>query len=149
VNWVEETSVSRSPEETRALGFELSRQLEPGDLLAFKGDLGTGKTCMIQGICQGLEVADWVNSPTFILINEYVGKKSGQEVFIYHFDLYRLQTQAELEDLGAEDYFYGQGICLVEWAERAGDLLPPLSREIILEHSADEERRITLKYPTP
>ena len=148
MNWIEETSLCRSPGETQALGLALSRRLEPGQLLAFRGDLGTGKTCMIQGICQGLGVADWVNSPTFILINEYVGKKNGQEIPIYHFDLYRLQTQAELEDLGAEDYFYGRGICLVEWAERAGDLLPPLRWEIILEYIADEERRITLKHPT-
>ena len=148
MNWIEETSLCRSPEETQTLGFALSQRLEPGELLAFRGDLGTGKTCMIQGICQGLGVADWVNSPTFILINEYLGQKNGQEIPIYHFDLYRLQTQVELEDIGAEDYFYGRGTCLVEWAERAGDLLPPLRWEIILEYLADEERRITLKHPS-
>ena len=83
VHWIEETSLCRSPEETQALGLALSRRLEPGQLLAFRGDLGTGKTCMIQGICQGLGVADWVNSHTFILINEYVGIKNGQEIPIY------------------------------------------------------------------
>jgi tRNA threonylcarbamoyladenosine biosynthesis protein TsaE len=149
MNFVEKTVISHSPEETRVLGSGLSRRLGPGDLLALKGEIGTGKTCMIQGICQGLEVADWVNSPTFILINEYRGKVKGRALPIYHFDLYRLHTPAELENLGAEEYFYGQGICLVEWAERAGQLLPPQSREIILEYEAAEKRRITLRCPTP
>ena len=144
----EETIISLSPEETRDHGVRLARTLTRGDLIAFSGDLGSGKTCMIQGICQGLQVNDYVNSPTFVLINEYSGKLNSFPVPVYHFDLYRLDTQSELEDLGAEEYFYGPGICLVEWSERAGDLLPPRRRDIALEYVSDTERRITLKFRT-
>ena len=131
--------------ETQELGRELGRGLEPGELVAFRGDLGSGKTCMIQGICQALEVADYVTSPTFILINEYAGQFRGQYLPVYHFDLYRLRGADELEDLGAEEYFYGRGICLIEWAERADGLLPEGCREVWLEHGGGEERRITLR----
>ena len=98
--------------------------LAPGDVVAFRGDLGSGKTCMIQGVCEALQVADYVTSPTFILINEYAGRYKGRDLPVYHFDLYRLRGADELEELGAEEYFYGQGVCLVEWAERADGSLP-------------------------
>ena len=145
----DETIISRSPEETRNHGILLARTLSPGDLVAFRGDLGSGKTCMIQGICQGLEVSGQVNSPTFILINEYRGILNTHPIPVYHFDLYRLNTQSELEDLGAEEYFYGPGICLVEWSERAGDLLPSRRRDMSLEYISDTERRITSRLRIP
>jgi tRNA threonylcarbamoyladenosine biosynthesis protein TsaE len=141
--------LSRSPGETRALGEELGRQLRPGEVVAFSGELGTGKTCMIQGVCAGLEVADPVNSPTFILINEYAGRAGGRPVAVYHLDLYRLRNEKELEALGAEEYFYGQGICLIEWPERARAALPPRRREVTLEHCGPETRRIALKILPP
>ena len=146
---VESTLVSHSPEETQAFGRALARRLEAGDLVAFEGDLGSGKTCLIQGICQGLEVQDYVNSPTFILINEYLGRLAGGEIAVYHFDCYRLTSVAELEDLGAEEYFYGRGICLVEWAGRAGELLPPRRRVIQLDYLAPDKRRLTLRQLAP
>ena len=145
----EQRLITHSAEETQALGRDLARRLAPGDLLAFGGELGSGKTCMIQGICQGLEVADYVTSPTFILINEYTGRLNGEPLPVYHFDLYRLGGPAELEDLGAEEYFYGRGICLIEWAERAGSRLPARRREITLEHVTADERRITLRTLFP
>jgi len=141
--------VSSSPEETQALGEELAGQLEPGDVLAFFGDLGSGKTCMIQGICRGLGVADYVTSPTFILINEYAGRLQGQPIPVYHFDLYRLREAEELEDLGAEEYFYGQGICLIEWAEHAGRMLPGRRREVAMEYLTPTERRVAMRSLTP
>jgi len=141
----ERALISRSPEETQALGEELADRLEPGDRLAFYGDLGSGKTCMIQGICRGLGVVDYVTSPTFILINEYAGQLRERPIPVYHFDLYRLREPGELEDLGAEEYFYGQGICLIEWAEHAGGLLPPRRREIALEYLTATERRLVLR----
>ena len=140
----EEAVISHSTAETQELGIRLARQLNPGDVVALSGELGTGKTCLIQGICRGLRVADWVNSPTFILINEYTGRVGSIEVPIFHFDLYRILSLAELEEMGAEEYFSGNGICLVEWAERAGDLLPPQRREVLLEWVAEAERRITV-----
>jgi tRNA threonylcarbamoyladenosine biosynthesis protein TsaE len=141
----ERALISRSSEETQALGEELAGRLEPGDLVAFFGDLGSGKTCMIQGICRGLEVTDYVTSPTFILINEYAGRLRERSIPVYHFDLYRLREPEELEDLGAEDYFYGQGICLIEWAEHAGGLLPRRRREIAMEYLTATERRMVLR----
>ena len=144
-----EEHLSQSPEETQALGEQLGRQLQPGEVVAFSGDLGAGKTCMIQGVCAGLGIADQVNSPTFILINEYVGQAGGQAVAVYHFDLYRLRSERELEALGAEEYFYGQGICLIEWPERARTALPPRRREVVLEHCGPQARRIVLKALSP
>ena len=123
------------------LGVRLAGELAPGDTVALNGDLGAGKTCLIQGICRGLGVQDWVNSPTFILINEYRGRA---DVPIYHFDLYRIQAPEELEDLGAEEYFSSAGICLIEWAERAAALLPPQRVEVELAWVADQVRRITI-----
>lgn len=142
---MQRTLTTHSADQTQALGVELGLSLAQGDLVAFRGDLGSGKTCMIQGICQALAVADYVTSPTFMLINEYTGRLGGQDLPIYHFDLYRLQGADELEDLGAEEYFYGRGICLVEWAERAGGLLPAGCREVWMEYVGDDERRITLR----
>ena len=139
-----EVLVTHSADETQALGVELGRGLAPGEVVAFYGDLGSGKTCMIQGICQALKVTDYVTSPTFILINEYGGKLGGRIVPVYHFDLYRLGGPDELEALGAEEYFYGCGVCVVEWAERAGDLLPEGCREVRLEYVEGDERRIEI-----
>ena len=140
--------VTGSPEETRQLGEELAAELVGGDLIALAGDLGSGKTCMIQGICRGLGVGDLVSSPTFVLANEYEGMLGGRSITVFHLDLYRLNSRTELEDLGAEEYFYGQGVCLVEWADRAEGLLPLNRRDVQLEYLSDERRRITVKHLT-
>lgn len=136
-----ESVLCHSAAATQELGVRLAGELAPGDTVALNGDLGAGKTCLIQGICRGLGVQDWVNSPTFILINEYRGRA---DVPIYHFDLYRIQAPEELEDLGAEEYFSSDGICLIEWAERAAALLPPQRVEVELAWVADQVRRITI-----
>ena len=141
---MEKKLTTHSAAQTRALGAELGLGMAPGELIAFRGDLGSGKTCMIQGICEALEVDDYVTSPTFMLINEYAGRLNGEELPVYHFDLYRLRGAGELEDLGAEEYFYGRGVCLVEWAERAEGLLPAGCREVWMEYVGDDERKITL-----
>jgi len=101
--------------------------LMPGDVVTLLGELGSGKTCLVRGICKGLECADQVTSPTFTLINEYRGRFP-----VYHFDFYRLESEQEIFDLGYEEYFFGDGICLVEWAERALPLLPQNYIEIRL-----------------
>ena len=136
---------THSPEETQVLGQALGATLKPGAVVAFRGDLGSGKTCMIQGICQEFQVLEYVTSPTFILINEYGGKRAEHFVPIYHFDLYRLSGEDDLEVLGAEEYFYGDGICLVEWAERAGELLPGNRVDVALEYGGDKLRQITVE----
>ena len=140
--------VTASPEETQQLGRELAAALVAGDVIALTGNLGSGKTCMIQGICRGLGVCDYVNSPTFVLVNEYEGVLGGRSITVFHLDLYRLAGRAELEDLGAEEYFYGQGVCLVEWADRAEGLLPPNRRDVKLEYLSDGQRRVTVKHLT-
>jgi len=135
--------ISQSPEETKNLGKKLGKLLQEGDLLALNGDLGAGKTCLIQGIAVGLNSRDHVSSPSFSIIKEYSGDKP-----IYHFDLYRLTQPEELETLGYEEYFYGNGVTLIEWAEKIKHYLPEsrllirikmgehyLSRKIVFEPS--------------
>jgi tRNA threonylcarbamoyladenosine biosynthesis protein TsaE len=134
---------SMSAAQTEQFGRELAAALEPGDLVALSGDLGAGKTCLIQGIAAGLGVTEVVNSPTFVLLNIYAGRSAaGMSLSVYHFDLYRLATNEELEDIGALDFFDDpQGISLVEWAERMPDLLPAARWEIRLEHGATADER--------
>lgn len=119
--------ISYNEIETITWGQKLSQFLEPGDVIGFFGDLGSGKTRTIQGICQGLGCGDQVTSPTFTIINEYHGKYP-----VHHFDLYRIESEQEIFDLGYEEYFYNDGICLIEWAERAQLLLPANHIEIQL-----------------
>lgn len=104
---------STSPETTRALGERLGRLLQPGDVVLLSGNLGAGKTALTQGIARGLGVTGPVSSPTFTILKEYEGR-----IPLYHFDLYRIEDPDELEALGFGDYFYGDGVSVVEWAER-------------------------------
>ncbi len=113
------TIITKSPEETKNLGKEVSKLTKPGDLLAFYGELGTGKTCFIQGIARGLKVKDYVTSPSFTIINEYQGK-----IPIYHFDLFRLNNAEEILEFSYEEYFYGEGLTVIEWAEKIEQFLP-------------------------
>ncbi len=106
-------------DETIAWGKEIAKTLKPGDVVGFFGNLGSGKTRAIHGICQGLNCDDQVSSPTFTIINEYSGTFP-----VYHFDLYRIESEQEIFDLGYEEYFYNDGICLIEWAERVLPFLP-------------------------
>ena len=112
---------THSPEETQEIGVQIGRQLNPGDVVALIGDLGVGKTCLTQGIARGagIDKDQTVNSPSYILINEYEGK-----IPIYHIDLYRLQQLEDIVALGLEEYLDGDGICVIEWADRMGELLP-------------------------
>lgn len=110
-----------NPEETQALGEKLGKTLKQGDVIALIGDLGTGKTCLTQGIARGVGIAsgEIVSSPSYILINEYNGT-----VPIYHIDLYRLENIEEIAELGLSEYIEGNGICIIEWAERMANELP-------------------------
>ena len=116
-----QTFKTENPEETQTLGEKLGKTLKRGDVIALVGDLGTGKTCLTQGIARGVGIAsdEVVNSPSYILINEYNG-----EIPIYHIDLYRLEDSEEIAELGLSEYIESDGICIIEWAERMSDLLP-------------------------
>ena len=118
---------TESPEETQALGEKLGKTLKQGDVIALIGDLGTGKTCLTQGIARGVGIApdEVVNSPSYILINEYNGVTP-----IYHIDLYRLENSEEIAELGLSEYMDGNGICIIEWAERIAATLPDTCIEI-------------------
>lgn len=129
------TIETKSPAETEALGERIGRAVEEGVVIALIGDLGAGKTQLTKGIAVGLDVPGLIHSPTFNLIHEHAGRLP-----IYHFDLYRLNSPHDLDDLGAESYFYGEGVSVVEWAERAGDRLPADRLEIRI--AADDEHRI-------
>ena len=137
--------VSGSADETRLLGRQLAALLKCGDVVGFLGDLGTGKTCLIQGMCEELQVRDVVNSPTFILINEYVGELGGETIPIHHFDLYRLSGEAEFNDLGPEELFEARGLCFIEWADRVEGALPVPRWELRLSHRGDDRREIAWK----
>jgi tRNA threonylcarbamoyladenosine biosynthesis protein TsaE len=132
------TIITNSPEETKKIGKEIGKLARPGDLLAFYGELGAGKTCFIQGISQQLEVKDYVTSPSFTIINEYQGK-----IPIYHFDLFRLNSAEEILELGYEEYFYGEGLTVIEWAEKIEQLLPREHLKIDIKFKDRYERIIT------
>lgn len=132
------------PEQTREIGRRLAEKLTPGTVIAFRGDLGAGKTAMISGIAEGLGVTDRVTSPTFTIVNEY----SGGRLPLFHFDLYRLGSGEELYDIGWDDYLNRGGVCAVEWSENAPEAMEDGGR-LILVHmergDGDETRVITLE----
>lgn len=131
---------SHQPQDTIAFGARLSKHLKAGTILCLFGDLGTGKTTLVKGIAKGTGVNPVkVNSPTFVLMNMYEGK-----VPVYHFDFYRLDEVKEISNIGYDEFLYGQGIAVIEWAERLGDLMPPERLEIRLSHQGETERRLEL-----
>lgn len=127
--------------QTELFGQRLGRLLEKGDVVCLNGDLGAGKTTLSKSIGEGLEVEDYITSPTFAIMNQYNGR-----IPLYHFDVYRLEGWHQLEDIGAEDYFYGNGVCLIEWAETIQEYLPKDRLEIRLSFGINEgERTLMLK----
>jgi len=133
--------LSRSPGQTGHFGELLALHLLPGDIVAFFGELGAGKTCMIQGICRGLGVPKgvYITSPTFVLMNRYQGRLP-----IYHFDFYRLTCEEEIRGLGYEEFLFGAGVSLIEWADRAGGLLPEGCMQVRMQVVSPTGRRIEI-----
>jgi tRNA threonylcarbamoyladenosine biosynthesis protein TsaE len=131
--------VSDSPEATAAAGERLGARLGPGDVVGLTGELGAGKTCFVQGLVRGLGVMTPATSPTFVLVNEYRGRLP-----VHHVDAYRTQTLTELLDLGLEELFAGDGVTLVEWADRCEPLLPSRTIRVHIDGVGDEPRRITI-----
>ena len=113
------TYVTNSPAETEALGQRLAERLQPGDVIAYTGDLGAGKTAFTRGLARGLGITERITSPTFTIVNEYQGGR----LPLFHFDMYRLSSSEELFDIGWEDYLARGGVCAVEWSENVADAL--------------------------
>ncbi len=132
-------TITKSPEETKNLGRKIGSELKGCDIVALFGELGAGKTTLIQGIAEGVHVADYVTSPTFIIINEFKGRFP-----FYHIDLYRLEDISQIEDLGIAEYFGKEGVKVIEWAEKLGDLLPKEHIRIEMEIVSENERRIKI-----
>lgn len=143
--------VTESAEATRAAGERIGRHLRRGDVVLLDGDLGAGKTTLAQGIARGLGIAAYVPSPTFTLVNEYLGHDpSGGPIRLYHVDLYRLEGAADLESFGFDDYLLPtDGVSLIEWPERAGDRLPERYLQISLEPLGDDRRRLSIAEAAP
>ena len=136
--------VTFSYEETYKLGAELAGKAQAGDVICLTGDLGVGKTVFTQGFAGGLGVEDYVDSPTFTIVKEY---HDGRMPF-YHFDVYRIGDVSEMDELGYEEYFYGEGVCLVEWGLLVEELLPDNCLFIEIEKNRDkgfDYRKITIK----
>lgn len=134
--------LSKSAEETVKLGRSFAKKLKKGDVVALIGELGSGKTVFTKGIAKGLGVknARYVNSPTFVIIKEHKGKFP-----LYHFDLYRLDGHCDFDDMNYEEYFYGGGVTVIEWADKIKDILPDRYWEVRLKATDEKRRQIEIK----
>ena len=135
---------THDPEETFEVGRKIGMNAKPGQIYTLTGDLGVGKTVFTQGVAAGLGITEPVNSPTFTIIQEY---EDGRLPF-YHFDVYRIGDLEEMEEIGYDDYFFGQGICLIEWAELIEEILPEKRIEVTIEKDLEksfEYRKITIE----
>ncbi len=135
---------TNSPEETYRLGEELGSKARPGEVYCLNGDLGVGKTVFTQGFAAGLGIAEPVNSPTFTILQEY---NDGNMPF-YHFDVYRIGDVSEMDEIGYEDCFYGEGVCLIEWSNLIREILPEHTVEVTIEKNLEkgfDYRKITVE----
>ena len=132
--------LTNSPEETEKVGFALGKILNPGTILAYRGDLGAGKTAFTRGLARGLGCNDIVTSPTYTIVNEYLGGR----LPLFHFDMYRLRSSDDLFDIGWDDYLERGGICAVEWSENVKDALEDVLT-VRIEKTGEESRRITVE----
>ena len=135
------TCTSASPAETESAGRSFARDLPPGTVVALVGPLGAGKTQFVKGVAAEIGAPDSVTSPTFTLVHEY----TGGQVPIYHFDFFRIEDRQAAERLGLDEYFFGDGISIVEWADKFPDLIPPGARWISLEPKTETDRLITIR----
>ena len=137
-----------SPEETGKLGFRLGQAACAGEIYCINGDLGVGKTVFTQGFAAGLGIEEPVNSPTFTIVQIYEGGR----LPLYHFDVYRIGDVEEMEEIGYEDYFFGEGVCLIEWSELIREIIPGGAGEVTIEKDPDkgfDYRRITVIEASP
>jgi tRNA threonylcarbamoyladenosine biosynthesis protein TsaE len=134
------TFTSNSPNETESFGRQFAGNVKPGDLIALVGELGSGKTQFVKGLAAGLGSSAKVTSPTFTLIHEYTDGPFP----IYHFDFFRVEDQESAERLGLDEYFFGNGVSVIEWADRFPDLVPENARWISFETKSESQRAITV-----
>ena len=135
---------SFSAEDTLNLGIQMGKDAQPGEVYTLVGDLGVGKTVLTQGIAIGLEIEESICSPTFTIVQVY---EEGRMPF-YHFDVYRIGDIEEMDEIGYEDYFYGEGLCMIEWANLIEEILPSKRKEITIEKDLEkgfDYRKITIK----
>lgn len=123
-----------SPQETFQLGKKIGQAAVPGDIICLDGDLGVGKTVFTQGFAKGLKIDEVVNSPTFTIIQEY----DDGRIPLYHFDVYRIGEPEEMYELGYEDYFFGEGVCLIEWSQLIDELIPDSAKRILIEKDLNQ-----------
>ena len=132
------------PEDTFALGQKIGELVKPGTVISLVGDLGVGKTVFTQGLAKGLGITEPVNSPTFTIVQVY----DGGRLPFYHFDVYRIGDIEEMDEIGYEDYFYGEGVCLIEWADLIREILPEQMCRVTIEKDLEkgfDYRKITLE----
>lgn len=132
--------ITKSEKETEELGAQIARELPDGSVVAFYGELGSGKTAFVRGMARGMGIDALVNSPTFTIVNEYVGARS-----LFHFDMYRLGSADELYDIGWEDYLSRNGVCAVEWSENVEDAFEGDEVVITFRKLDDTTREITVE----
>lgn len=141
-----EVRESVSPKDTYDLAFSLGQHARPGEIYCLDGDLGAGKTVFAQGFAAGLGVRESVSSPTFTIVQQY----DDGRLPLYHFDVYRISDAEEMEEIGYEDCFYGDGVCLVEWSQLIEELLPPEAVRVQIEKDPDkgfDYRKVTVRMP--
>ena len=134
----EQIIIMKNESETEVFGMTLAGRLKPGTVVALTGDLGTGKTALTKAIAKGLGIDDVITSPTFNIVKEY---RSGR-LPLFHFDVYRIGDIEEMYEIGYEEYFYGEGVCVVEWADIIDDIIPDDSLRIHIEYGSTEGERI-------
>jgi tRNA threonylcarbamoyladenosine biosynthesis protein TsaE len=135
------TFISNSPVETEAIGRRFAKDVEVGSVLALKGELGSGKTLFTKGLVAGLGSNAAVASPTFTIVHEYPGGR----LPVYHFDFFRLEDRQSVTRLGLDDYFFGDGVSVIEWADRFAELVPAHARWILFEIKSENTRAISVK----
>ena len=132
--------VTHSAEQTQKVGISIGKLAEPGDIFLLIGDLGAGKTCLTQGIAYGLDIQEYTLSPSFVIMRELHGRLP-----LYHMDFYRLENIAEISDLGLDDYLFGEGVCVIEWANKGLTVLPEDHLLIGIDYLADNERSFVIE----
>ena len=127
--------IVHSPQQSEKIARQLAEKLNPGDVVALYGELGTGKTFLVKAICRFFKMSQEATSPSFTIINEYFNQRG---LYIYHFDFYRLENEAELQNLGLDEFFYANYICMIEWPEKIQNYMPESRWEVYLDFVDDE-----------